>query len=330
MADAAADGAVPFPLWSGGEDFARLLDAVISQPFEHPERFHPEALPIRRLVAIYGAVGAQKRRVLETYCRNVVRCPQLHIRVRPGALDEARKAIDDCMPACAHGTPYGVDAVVVVSHAQYMQRDAHALTWHAKAKAANVVLVALLDAVPGENPEFKALFHKAVLYLRPPEPASLRVAQMRWHVYNYLRECGGAVRFELSDDEWTQLGDLYTKTASPRQLKHYVQALIYWATSTGNPVTFAAASSSPFVTSTGGEGLHIVARPLNTEENALSQAAGLGPIHGVPRIQPQPRAVKRVKVADPQGGDTGAEHARVLAAEPSSAMENAQDDHHSH
>lgn len=326
--------AEPFPLWRGGEDFTRLLDAVIGQPWARPERFHPQALPIRRLVAVYGAVGAQKRRVLSDYCANVVGCPLLHVRVRPTALDEARKAIDDCMPPCAEGTPYGLDAVVVVSHAQLMQRDTHALTWGAKAKAANVVLVALLDAVPGENPEFKALFHKASLYLRPPEPASLRIAQMRWHVYHYLSQCGGdgAVRFELSDDEWTQLGDQYTKCASPRQLKHYVQALIYWALSAKDTITFAVATSAPFVTSAGGEGLHIVAQPLATLENVLSTAAGLGPVHGVQHMQAQPRAAKRVKVADPSamepqgGGDTIANPARVLAAEPSSAMEIARQD----
>jgi hypothetical protein len=290
----------PFPLWGGDANFTLGLDSVVGQPFAHPERYHHRALPVRRLVAIYGSAGAQKRRVLAAYCLGIG-CPKLIVKVEsalPADLEAARTALDECM--APKDSPYGVDAVIIVNHAQYFQRDPHALGWAAKAEAANVVLLALFDSVPSENPEFRGLFYKASLYLRPPETTAMRVAQMRWHVEHYMRECkNDKVRFTLSDDEWTQLSDVYTQRASPRQLKHYVQALIYHALQTNEPITYALATSRPFVTSAGGEGDHIVPRALNTEENVFSVAAGQGPINLVPAIKPPPpRAIKKQKIEE--------------------------------
>lgn len=198
----------PFPLWPGNANFTRLLDSVVGQPHMHPQRYHPRALPVRRMVAVYGSVGAQKRRVIGAYCFGIG-CPKLVVNVAsalPADLEGARNELDACLTP--KDTPYGVDAVVLVNHAQHFQRDPHALGWAAKAEEANVVLIALFDVVPNENPEFRGLFHKASLYLSPPESTALRVAQMRWHVDHYARECGvrgSPVQVQLTDDEWTEL-----------------------------------------------------------------------------------------------------------------------------
>lgn len=294
-----AAAAEPFPLWMGDTQFALMLNSIIGHPHAHPECYHPEALPIRRLSGVYGSAGAQKRRVLSAYCFSIG-CPKLVVRVRsamPADLEAARAEIDQYLQP--QTSPYGVDAVIIINHAHFFQRDPHALTWRTKAENANVVIVALFDTIPAENPEFRSLFHKASLYLRPPETSALRVSQMRWHLNHYLRECGGAVRVEITDDEWTQLSDEFTARASPRQLKHYVQVLLYHVLQTGEALTYAMATRPPFVSSMGGEGTHIVPRPLNTEENAFAAAAGVGPIHTVPPIQPPPpplRSFKKQKV----------------------------------
>jgi hypothetical protein len=291
----AAPSPSAFPLWAGDTNFALLLDAVIGHPHLHPERYDSKALPVRRLAAVYGSPGAQKRRILEAYCFSID-CPKLVISVRnalPATLEEARNELDRYLQP--KKSPYGVDAVIIVNHAQHMQRDPHALSWAAKAEEANVVIVALFDEIPTGNPEFRGLFHKATLYLSPPDTSALRVAQMRWHLDHYANKCGaGAVQCQISDDEWTQIGDQYTARASPRQLKHYVQALLYHVLQTGEPLTYALATRAPFVTSAGGEGPHIVPRALNTEENALAAAAGAGPVHFVPPIPvPSNRSVKK-------------------------------------
>lgn len=290
----------PFPLWTGDANFALLLDGIIGNPHLHPERYHRQALPVRRLAAVYGSVGAQKRRVLEAYCFSID-CPKLVISVPntlPATLEEAHTQLDRYLQP--KQSPYGVDAVLIINHAQHMQRDPHALGWAAKAELANVVIVALFDVVPTENPEFRGLFHKATLYLSPPDTSVLRIAQMRWHLDHYLRECQSAVQCHITDDEWMQISDQFTARASPRQLKHYIQALLYQVLQTGEPLTYALATRAPFVTSAGGEGPHIVPRALNTEENVLAQAAGAGPLHFVPPIPVQSRSVKKRRVDAPE------------------------------
>jgi hypothetical protein len=282
----------PYPLWTGDERFVAGLDALIGQPRRHPHHFHVEALPIRRLAAVYGNRGAQKRRVIEAYCRALRDdCSVLHIRVAsssPPDLEEARKQIDDILRPV--DSPYGVDAVVLINHAQHFQRDPHSMTWQRKAQEANVVVFALLDATL-EAPEFKAIFAKAQLYLSPPNSSAVRIAQMRWHFAHYAAKCPEAApNVDLSDDEWAQLADQFTKLASARHLKHYVLRFIY---ERHTHITYALATGPPYVSYSGGEGAHIVGRALATEENAFSMAAGQGPLLNAPALQPR---VKKQKI----------------------------------
>jgi len=288
MAQSAAPPPPPFPLWGGDERFRAGLDALIGLPHQNPERFHPKALPIRRLVAVYGSRGAQKRRVIATYCATELNgeCPVLYVSVaspRPEDLELARTEIDKIIGGAPVDSPYGADAVLLINHAQHFQRDPHALTWERKAAHANVVVFALLDSVP-EVPQFNVLFSKARLYLGPPASSALRIAQMRWHFAHYAAQCpemGRTLNVDLSEDEWIQLADCFTKLASPQHLKQWVQRFLYDG---HTHITFALATTAPYVTHTGGDGPHIVARSLATEENAFSEAAGLGPLTLVPPI----------------------------------------------
>jgi hypothetical protein len=191
-----------------------------------------------------------------------------------------------------------VDAVIILNHAQRFQRDPHCLGWERKAGAANVVLFALLDCVP-ESGEFRGIFTKARLYLPPPGSAAVRVAQMRWHLAHYAAQCPeGAAQMQvtISDDEWLDIADNYTKLASPKHLKQFILRFIYEGHA---KLTHELATGSPYVSYQGGDGsAHIVERSLASEENSYSEAAGLGPLL---RVAPIQRRAKKQKIEEDIG-----------------------------
>lgn len=298
----------PFPLWLGDDVFCRGLSALIEGPRLHPERYHRHALPVRRLAAVFGNRGAFKSQVITALCKQIdPTLPVVTVTVHNAIDPIAREDIDNVLLTKVVGPPPNdddndhpdpINAVIIINHAQYMAHDPHVLTWKRKAVAANVIIVACLDHPVLDNPAFGTLFSKSLLYLPPPSTSALRIAQMRWHFAHYQRLCPAAgLVVEITDDEWQALADEFTKLASQRHLKQYVQRLIIDALQANppTPITYYMATSSTYITSAGGDGQHIVPRSLTTEENSFASAARRGPMYIVPPIQHGPPGMSKNK-----------------------------------
>ncbi len=82
------------PVWRGKEEFIAGLDQMVREPFERPETFHPELVPVPQMVGIYGHSGMKA--AVKAYCDSIT-LPCATTDVEFGTTSVATECIDRYM-----------------------------------------------------------------------------------------------------------------------------------------------------------------------------------------------------------------------------------------
>ncbi len=268
------------PLWTGGAEVARRLDAVLRLPLAHPELFDGEAagggLPLRRLVAVWAPAGSGKATAVRDYCE--------HVDVAYATVD----ATTEKVPATHHGGAGTV--VIIVEHAERLATDEmhaqYALQLHRRAEHIGVILVCLFDTLLRSN-EFLMQFDRANVYFPPPD-STFVAAYMKYWFTQFAARYHAEVVVQLDDGDYTAMGDVYARDVSPALMLEWVRYVFYEAVHeahygrTKGPVAISMRRlcGIPYMSDKAGRGdFYILPVSPHTVLNEFSCAAGAGPVH---------------------------------------------------
>lgn len=268
-------------MWCGDPAFEARMRELLCDPIEHTQRFDPEWMPVRRLVAVLGNREAQKASVVAQFCNRHMLASETVV-IRYGFTTDSIEQIKAVLKEKRNTI-----SVLILDHVDVLALEPddittqrYALDIEALALEHLIFVVGCFDRVLKHATDvyvrhFWRPWATATAYLAPPHSTWI-AAWLQTQMEAYARSHHDEIKLEISEGEYTVLAQ-HCVGASYGHLRDWIQKIFYFAYQ--NPtviITKDLLCGVPFMYG-GNRGLHIVSQDVRRDESQFSEAIGQGP-----------------------------------------------------
>lgn len=269
-------------MWCGDPLFETRLREMLCDPIEHTDRFDPEWMPVRRLIAVIGNREAQKATVVRQFCQEHFLTSTI-VNIRYGFTGSSIQEIKNTLEKKGDSL-----SVLILDHLDVLavepddvETQRFALELEQLATQNLIFIVGCFDRILKNSVDtyvkhFWRPWAASVLYLAPPHSTWI-AAWLQTQLESYLKQRPrSGIRLKITEGEYAVLAQ-HCLGSSYGHLRDWIQTILYYAYQhLDAPITKDLLMQTPFMYG-GNRSLHILPVDVLRDESNFSIAIGTGP-----------------------------------------------------